>query len=130
MGGELVTAMGVREATAERIADLQRRLALVLEVGDALAVGAGWAITVKPGAPARRALNKQELQRHAETLAPLGLAPREVASLEYPGVSQLTTAATRAALARLGLTPEAFLIAGEPGPPQVVVVKPEREPDA
>jgi hypothetical protein len=115
-------AMAQAREAAERARAI---LALVLEPGDALALEGGWAVTVKPGAPARRAVNRQALQQHAEALAPLELAPREVTSVEYPGVAQLTTTKARTALARLGLTPEAFLLAGEPGPPSVVVIPPE-----
>jgi hypothetical protein len=122
---DLVDAERRLEHAAAEAHAARAKLALLMQPGDAVAMGGGWAVTCKPGAPARRAVNKQALQEHAEGLAPLGLAPREVTKTEFPGVAALTTTAARASLARLGLTPETFLLAGEPGDPTVVVVRPQ-----
>jgi hypothetical protein len=66
---------------------------------------------------------------HAEALAPLGFAPREVqvTRVELPKVSDLTSVKGRAALNRLGFTPESFLHTPEPGPPRIEVIPPDGE---
>jgi hypothetical protein len=121
----LVEATRRREEATREADECRRRLALVMEVGDAVGLAGGWAVTVKPGAPARREVNRQAVQSHAEGLRPLGLGPEEVTSTRFPGVAQLTSTRARVALARLGLTPETFLLAGDPGEPQVVLMRPD-----
>jgi hypothetical protein len=125
--------------TAAELVDAQRRLdrvraeveqragllAQLMVPGDAVALAGGWAVTCKPGAPAKRAVNVQAVKQHAEGLAPLGLAPVQVTSEKLPTVAAFTTTKARTALARLGLTPETFLVAGEVGKPQVVVIQPD-----
>lgn len=123
----LVTA--IRTAKEARTQEDRARavLSLLMEPGDALPAPGGYAVTVKPGAPARRAVNRQEVLRHAEALGPLGYGPTERVVQEFPRTSDLITTKARAALARVGLTPETFLILGDPGRPEVVVVEPEED---
>lgn len=130
LGGQLVTAEAQAEAARKQASECRRKLAALLGVGEAVPLGGGWAVTVKPGAPPRRQVNKQALLEHLEAL-PEHLRPYEPATpaLTFPGVSQLTTSEARAALAREGLSPEQFLLAGDPGPPSVVLVPPQAEPE-
>jgi hypothetical protein len=119
----------IAEKAARRAREARARLALLMRVGDAVAVEPGWAVLVKPPASPKRAIVPHAIEEHREGLAPLGLAPREetVTRTIYPKVSDLTSAAARAALARVGLTPETFLHAPTPGDPAIVVVAPEGE---
>lgn len=112
---------------SQRVNDLRRMLEFLMRPGEAVGFPDGWAVRVQPGASARRGLNRQALEQHAEALQPLGLAPRDQDPPPriYPLVSELTSAKSRRDLARMGLTPETFLIQGEPGQPRVIVEAPD-----
>lgn len=122
---DLVTAIREERVARERAGAARRKLAALMEPGDAVALDGGWAVTVKPGAPPRRAVNVQACQTHAEALTAAGIGPREETRTVWPGVAALTGSKTRQALARMGLTPETFLLAGDPGAPSVTVIEPE-----
>jgi hypothetical protein len=106
-----------------------RVLTLAMQVGDAVAGEGhqqGWAVMVKPPASPKRQIIQHALEDHAESLTPLGLAPRDevITRRVYPKVSELSSAQARAALARLGLTPEHFLLTPERGEPKIEVIPP------
>jgi hypothetical protein len=84
-------------------------------------------VTAKPAAAPRRQIIAHAIDEHAEALGPLGLGPREVTKvvIERPGVGDLTSPAARAALARVGLTPETLVFTPERGAPSVVLFPPE-----
>jgi hypothetical protein len=117
--------VGIERAIARR-AEVVRLLGQLLEPERPWAED-GWAVALKPAARPIRRVVPTEVERHREALTPLGLGPRErtVVVVDYPRVSELTSPAARAALARLGLAPEALMHQGEPGPDQVVVHAPE-----
>jgi hypothetical protein len=117
----------IAEKAARRAREARGRLALLMRVGDAVAVEPGWAVTVRPPASPKRSVVAHAIDEHREALTPLGLGPVEktVVTTEYPKVSDLTSAASRAALARAGLTPERFLDTPAPGDPVIAVVAPE-----
>lgn len=123
---ELAELLVFAAKASQRVNDLRRMLEYLMHEGEAVAID-GWGVRVQPGAAPRRAVNRQAVLTHAETLAPLGLGPREVTSVsvEYPMVSELTAASTRRRLGQIGLTPETFLLTGDPGSPRVVVDPPE-----
>ena len=131
----IIETMGRRVIDAQIAAAAAREaraiLNLVMAVGDAWADPdrPGFAVMVKPPATPARRVVPAAIDEHAEALAPLGLAAREetVTRRVDPKVSDLTSPKARAALARVGLTPEVRLSAPEPGDPQVVVVAPEGE---
>lgn len=124
---ELAELLTFAAKASQRVQDLRRMLDFLMRPGEAVAFPDGWSVRVQPGAAARRGLNRQALEQHAEALLPLGLAPRDQDPPPriYPLVSELTTTKTRRDLAKLGMTPETFLIQGAPGSPRVVVDVPD-----
>lgn len=125
LGRQLVDAQ-VAAAAAAHAAVLLRSL---MKVGDAWPDPdrPGWAVMMKPPGNPPRQVVTHKLDEHAEGLRPLGLAPREetTTTTVYAKVSELTSKKARDGLARIGLAPEHFLHQPEPGPPSLVVVKPE-----
>ena len=122
---ELAELLVFAAKASQRVSDLKRMLGILMCEAEAVAVD-GWAVRVQPGAPARRAVNTQAVLAHAEALRPLGLAAEPgPAPLIFPSVSALTATGARKSLGRLGLTPETFLLMGDPGPPRVVVDAPD-----
>jgi hypothetical protein len=112
------------ERHVKRLAEVRRKVALLMTVGDSVARN-GYAIACELGPRPKRQINRQEIQAHAEALAPLGLGTREETTVVYPTVAQLTTTKARAALARAGLNVNTFLLEGGEPSPVVKVYAPE-----
>lgn len=126
---ELARELVSIERAIARRAEVVHELGMLLE-REAPWAADGWAVALKPArTPAGRVI-PAEVERHREALAPLGLGPREETRVvvDYPKVGELTSTAARAALARVGLSPEALIHRADPGPDQVVVIAPEEVP--
>ena len=114
------------ERNVAMLAAYKRQLQILMSVGDSLPYD-GWAVSCELGARPPRQVNKQEVLVHAESLAPLGLAPREETTVKvvYPGVAQLLKA--KADLARAGLNVNALLLEGGEPRPEIKVYAPKDE---
>lgn len=113
---------------AVRMADIERKLTALMQVGDTVAHG-GYAVACEMGPRPSRQINRQEIEVHGESLAPLGLSRREEPSVKviWPGVGAFTTAAAKAGLARAGLNASTFLLDGGEPRPQIKVYTPQED---
>ena len=111
---------------ADQLPAFRRQMELLMSVGDSVAMD-GYAISCELGPRPARQVNKQEVLVHAESLTPLGLAPREETTVKvvYPGVAQLLKA--KADLARAGLNVNALLLEGGEPRPEIRVYAPKDE---
>lgn len=114
------------ERAARRRAEIVRMLGVLL-TRDQPWSGGRWAVALKPARRPPGRVLPDAIEQHREALTPLGLGPRERTQVvvEVPRLSELTSPTARAALARVGLAPEALIHRPDPGPDQVVVIWPE-----
>lgn len=131
--GEVVALLASRLISAQRAADeipeLRRKLAELMR--EPYTEG-GWAVMRVPAPTPPRRVRRTEVERHAEALRPLGLAPRPQPTPppppdKMPGVGEFTSKAARAKLARVGLRPETFVETPEAGEDRIEVVRPRAE---
>jgi hypothetical protein len=136
LAGDADEAAALVDQLSRELVDLERALARRPEVVRLLGqlleretpwAADGWAVALKPARTPPGRVIPHEIERHREALAPLGLGPREETRVvvDYPKVGELTSTGARAALARVGLSPEALIHRADPGPDQVVVIAPE-----
>lgn len=112
-------AHAVWEATkaAEEVGRIKAELVKRLTPGEVLLVDDHVQVVCLPPRAGNRSVDKEAVLRHAESLEPLGLAPREVVHLAWPTVSQITAGAY--AIERCGIDHQELLIPGAVGEPRI-----------
>lgn len=103
----------------ERAASVRR--ALVDDLGlDGSVRGDGWTLVVTPGSSGRRMVAKDVAQAYQEVLLDRGLGER-VEEYRPPTLAQVNAA--RAELVAAGVPLGELVVGGQPGPPQIEIVK-------
>lgn len=127
-------AMELEEArtAAQRVCDLEALLVVLLERGKPLPLEQGTFVREAGKAP-NRSVNRTVVREHAEQLEPIGLAPVKQPPMpqpdKFPTVGQLDSKQSRAQLAGLGLTPEAFIVTPTGEVPDVLAWYPAPKPE-
>lgn len=119
LDGEITAVRAELRELEERAAAVRRALVAVLGL-DGSVRGDGWTLVVTPGSAGRRMVARDVAAAYQEQLLDRGLGER-VTEFQPPTLAQVNAA--RAELVAAGVPLGELIVGGQPGPPQIQIVK-------